>query len=421
MIFMQISLPISTGLMRGLTTPRVLPVRVLIATAASLGTLIFTMRPVLVSETWRRIVSEQDIKLAMRRLAWYGAKRSRNLEFISDPSFNFAEGLSRRELQILSTFIRKLSLSPTDRLLDELMLTAAEVKDHMPAAAWQDILDRFTRQANELLESSAGVVDSPRVRSLPRRGRVFSRETATQALADFSRTIPNDEIPWYVVSGTLLGLVREGGFLEHDYDIDLGVHAECVDFDAIIRRIDESDDFHVRKLDFARIIIPTEDGGCRLDALPIVLKITHRSGVFIDLFFHYREGVIRWHGSSVHRWDNTYFDLASYELAGVPVLGPADADRYLTENYGQWRVPIKEFNCSTGTPNAHVVKNLSAIAIFLRRLAFCRLNGDKAAAPLEAVLTRSGYLERGAGGTLLFTNKLLTRPPTQHDSTGLSA
>ena len=63
------------------------------------------------------------------------------------------------------------------------------------------------------------------------------------------------------------------------------------------------------------------------------------------------------------------FDLADYTLAGVPVLGPADADRYLTENYGDWRTPVTEFNCTTGTPNLVISRTFRSVALFLTRLA----------------------------------------------------
>jgi hypothetical protein len=42
----------------------------------------------------------------------------------------------------------------------------------------------------------------------------------------------------------------------------------------------------------------------------------------------------------------------------------------LTENYGDWRTPVKEFSCSTGTPNLTVVSNFYSISFFLRRLVF---------------------------------------------------
>ena len=54
----------------------------------------------------------------------------------------------------------------------------------------------------------------------------FSVDDARTALADLAAALPVDEWRWYVISGTFLGLVREGGFLAHDYDIDVGVTAD---------------------------------------------------------------------------------------------------------------------------------------------------------------------------------------------------
>lgn len=51
------------------------------------------------------------------------------------------------------------------------------------------------------------------------------------------------------------------------------------------------------------------------------------------------------------------------------MLGPADVDRYLTENYGDWRTPVTQFNCTTGTLNLVITRSFRSVALFLTRLA----------------------------------------------------
>lgn len=39
------------------------------------------------------------------------------------------------------------------------------------------------------------------------------------------------DMPWYIVSGTFLGAVREGDFISTDYDIDIDIGVHTEDFD----------------------------------------------------------------------------------------------------------------------------------------------------------------------------------------------
>lgn len=101
-----------------------------------------------------------------------------------------------------------------------------------------------------------------------------------------------------------------------------------------------------------------------------MIKLHHNSGVQVDIFIHFEEGPVYWHGSSLHRWDNLKFDLVEREFLGLNVLAPREADRYLTENYGDWRTPVKQFNCSTGTPNVAISDSCKTRCYFLKREYF---------------------------------------------------
>ena len=81
------------------------------------------------------------------------------------------------------------------------------------------------------------------------------------------------------------------------------------------------------------------------------------------------------------------------------MLGPADADRYLTENYGDWRTPVTEFNCTTGTPNLVISRTFRSVALFLTRLAHFAHGDPVEYAKLRATLVADGML-RDEGGVL---------------------
>ena len=66
------------------------------------------------------------------------------------------------------------------------------------------------------------------------------------------------------------------------------------------------------------------------------------------------------------------------------------ADRYLTENYGDWRTPVTEFDCATGTPNIRFPRNLTAVAEHLH-IAVLTPRAAEAGIARE-VLLREGYV-----------------------------
>jgi hypothetical protein len=169
--------------------------------------------------------------------------------------------------------------------------------------------------------------------------------------------------------------------------------------DGLVETLQRSPHFVVKKLDDAQTVLRTGPGRYVVDRAPALVKLIHENGINVDVFVHHRQGDRLWHGSSIHRWENSAFELADYTLAGVPVLGPADADRYLTENYGDWRTPVTEFNCTTGTPNLVISRTFRSVALFLTRLAHFAYGDPEEYARLRATLVADGML-RDEGGLL---------------------
>ena len=196
--------------------------------------------------------------------------------------------------------------------------------------------------------------------------------------------------PWYVISGTFLGAVREGTFLAHDYDIDVGVQAEDFEDAAFRAQIAATDDLVLVNTSAHLDLRLGGQGLWAGPSRPALYRVLHASGIGIDVFVHHLEGDQRWHGSAKHRWNNHDFALDDYTIADLPVQGPVDADRYLTENYGDWRTPVKSFNCSTGTPNVQFPCNPSALAEHLR-IALAPVPSHEAQIA-RLILWQEGYL-----------------------------
>ena len=327
---------------------------------------------------------------------WFARRSWLRLGLFDDDFFDFSEAMGMAELAALEAFVTRRAPRTTaaETATDRLFIRARAAHQSLDAGditAFETMLTRYRDAADAALAAlrTPGIV-AARTHKISREAD-FSLTDARAALRDFAQTALGLGLSWYVISGTFLGIIREGGWLKHDYDIDLGVHAENFDLAAATAGFAASKSFVIRKLDTQTRF--AGGGAPRLERLPVLLKLVHSSGINVDVFVHYLEQGSRWHGSNIHRWDNADFALATYELDGLAVAGPAEAERYLTENYGDWRVPVTDFNSTTGTPNLTIVRNLFSVALFLKRAADASNNGQprEACAILER-LARSGAL-----------------------------
>lgn len=179
--------------------------------------------------------------------------------------------------------------------------------------------------------------NAPPPKSKPRSAtaaQVWKTEAAS-ALAHLKAALSRHDIECFLVSGTLLGCVREGTILGHDSDIDVGVlpHISMKQ----LRNALSSSCFKFQE-------VFSEN----------TLYLAHPNGVHIDVFRHYEHQGKLYHGGIKCQWWNTPFTLKATEFLGEQHLIPADPDTYLTENYGDWRIPITDFATFLDTPNMEV-------------------------------------------------------------------
>lgn len=382
----------------------------LAAIAGYVAVLFVTRRPRLSREMANRCWTHKDFKVAGRRASWYCRRGWPQLDILPDEFFDPTEGMSDAQLLDLEAFImsRQHKLAPAIYASDLATIAARRLNNDDPAqrdshiAAFQAACDQMLA-APVHPDLKVTSPDTPRVGDFP-------IQDAITTLADFAHLFPNTQMPWFVVSGTFLGLIRENGFLVHDYDIDLGVFEDQIDIAASIATIRASDTFILKKYDHhTSTLVQTKTPSTNPD-IPYILKLVHVSGIHIDLFIHYRDAstqpAIDWHGSSLHRWENSAFDLVPYTFYNLSVLGPADADRYLTENYGDWRTPVTEFNCTTDTPNLALIPHPIAIVLFIKRYILARGTEPQQAAKLEQELLKNRFLLQHDDGSLTFSSAL---------------
>ena len=105
---------------------------------------------------------------------------------------------------------------------------------------------------------------------------------------------------------------------------------------------------------------------------PILIRIAHESGISIDLFTHFYEDDLVWHGTSAQRWDNKKFVLKDYSFLGRTFKGAEDFDLYLTENYGEgWRFPQVDFDSNFDTPNMSFINSANGLTFYVACFPIC--------------------------------------------------
>lgn len=165
----------------------------------------------------------------------------------------------------------------------------------------------------------------------------YTVEMAKEALNSIKKVFDGKRIPFFLISGTLLGCIREKRLLGHDKDIDLGVW-DSLTSEELISIIRRSGFFYI-------LPSTTKD----------LIVIRHLNGISIDIFIHYKTKNDYYHLGVKCAWHNSPFSLIEHEFMDDNYLIPKDYDLYLTENYGDWREPKIEFDSAIDTPNISIV------------------------------------------------------------------
>jgi len=196
--------------------------------------------------------------------------------------------------------------------------------------AWKPRVRRAKRKALHLFNGRKGAP--------PAAAEPFERR-ASATLEDLSAEFENTDYRPFLISGTLLGYLRDGKLISWDKDIDVGVFADADGVAEMRRMFERSISFSVRRLDFHSSR----------------LRVEHANRVLVDIFPHYPEpdGLL-WHDGATTRWWNKPFGLEEIEFLGKRMYMPDNPERYLDENYGNWRVPEVNFDARIDAPNVQL-------------------------------------------------------------------
>jgi len=140
----------------------------------------------------------------------------------------------------------------------------------------------------------------------------------------------------FINSGTLLGAVREGSFIGHDDDIDLGLILNAANVQDAVNEFISVYKLLASKLEFE---IKTSFNSP-------VLKITLPSDVVVDLFptWIMNDKLFIWPHTFGELDKADLFPLKAMALNGVEFPAPAKPEKMLALNYGQgWEKPDADF------------------------------------------------------------------------------
>ncbi len=153
-------------------------------------------------------------------------------------------------------------------------------------------------------------------------------------------------IPFFLSSGTCLGYLREGKFLNHDYDIDVGVMAKDCDkkcVKKIIKEMKKQRFVHYRSMG-------TYDTGLELSFWLPKTPMGRRAK--IDIFVHYTtkdkgKNKIYWTsytpkrmGKKQIKYQVDIFNLKKVKFMGCDVYVPNPTEQYIENHYGKdWKIP----------------------------------------------------------------------------------
>lgn len=167
-------------------------------------------------------------------------------------------------------------------------------------------------------------------------------------LLDVIDILNEDGITYHLEGGTLLGIVREGRLLPWDKDTDISIMEKDLNrFLSLVPRISKagwrvSKRFYEEPRDFAEV------GESRL------FKIKDRQWYFfsgptaLDVFVkHPRDGYVYWQaaGNVMRVSDKFYSSYETVEWEGRELKVPMGYRDYLTEKYGDWSIPVKDWHC----------------------------------------------------------------------------
>ncbi len=205
--------------------------------------------------------------------------------------------------------------------------------------------------------------------------QTIDSENALGVMQTVERIARESGARMYWISGTLLGLERLGQPLPHDNDMDAGIDIADPHFPVFLRAMWASSEVVAIAPQFislkARIQNPdlhvVPGGIIRYKAAVRNESAPGKPPVKTDIFLHFDYCGGSMHGTRNSLWWNTAFRVVQKTFAKGNFSVPEDAHLHLTENYGDYRSEVKDFENSIDCPNAMNIFSWNSLAYLVIR------------------------------------------------------
>jgi lipopolysaccharide cholinephosphotransferase len=207
-----------------------------------------------------------------------------------------------------------------------------------------------------------------------------SINNALNLLKNVTNVLDDNDIEYYLDFGTLLGAVRDKGFIPWDNDIDISL-LDAKDYKKIPSILEELKNKHSyktkivtfkqsqenrvikgKKLYYDKIDFTDENNYHIAKIKSYGLWKFGRANAKLDIFFKYEDnGYLYWLADGqINRVKKDFLDegLTIIDFYNRKFKIPKNYDKYLTEIYGNWRKPNKEWIESDGVCNISAKKGI---------------------------------------------------------------
>ena len=172
-------------------------------------------------------------------------------------------------------------------------------------------------------------------------------------------------VRYFLMHSTLLGLTRNGGFIEWDPDMDIGVFAEDFTRATFVRYI-----FVMRNMGFSLQFLGGQWG-------KYFQACWSRNGVQFDIPFYYRRDDKRVTFSfDPHEVIEFSFpaplleELVPVAFGGESFMAPKDKEAVLAYEYGDWQVPKPDWDWRTDPLNLTHRRKRTALELWRSRFSY---------------------------------------------------
>jgi phosphorylcholine metabolism protein LicD len=179
---------------------------------------------------------------------------------------------------------------------------------------------------------------------------------AQKVLYDVVSFLESERIDYHLEGGTLLGLVRDGELLPWDHDVDLSISINDAEKFAGRRWKFFLKGYRVSTRRMIEDIGAFKKGQYRIFKikrfLPSIIKwafpVAKKFMVVADIFVkasdsHYTYWQAR---DKIMRVDKKYYSNHEIiEYNGLKLRAPFKYHNYLTDKFGEWKTPVKEWDC----------------------------------------------------------------------------